>query len=97
MRETVLPVTDEPTIFKRYDGALYELRPYTTGYYRGVHGHSTLEVFCPFCGTKWDVYLWSFAGSGKRCTCGAMLSLRGGAWRKVEPTKVSAPVPTVPG
>jgi hypothetical protein len=78
----------EPNIVERPDGR-YELLPYTTGYYRGSHGHSQMQVFCPFCGTMWWVYLWSFAGSGKRCVCGAMMSLRGGAWRKIELSKVS--------
>ena len=86
--------TDAPSFIDRPDGR-YEMRPYTTGCYRGEHGHSTLEVFCPFCGTEWDVYVWSFAGSGKRCLCGAMMSLRGGAWRKVNPKDSTGPVPTI--
>lgn len=30
-------------------------------------------VVCPFCGAEVEVYLWSFAGCGKRCDCGAKL------------------------
>lgn len=37
------------------------------------HGRSTMMVRCPFCGEEFEVYIWSFAGSGKRCSCGALL------------------------
>lgn len=37
------------------------------------HGRSTKMVKCPFCGEEVEVYIWSFAGSGKRCSCGALL------------------------
>jgi hypothetical protein len=30
-------------------------------------------VKCPFCKEEFEVYIWSFAGSGKRCSCGALL------------------------
>jgi len=26
---------------------------------------------CPFCDTVTEAYVWSLAGSGKRCECGA--------------------------
>ena len=37
------------------------------------HGRSTMMVKCPFCEKEFEVYIWSFAGSGKRCSCGALL------------------------
>ena len=37
------------------------------------HGKSTMMVKCPFCGRELEVYIWSFAGSGKKCSCGALL------------------------
>jgi len=38
------------------------------------HGRSTMYVPCPFCGEDIEVYIWSFYGCGKRCSCGALLS-----------------------
>ena len=32
-----------------------------------------MMVRCPFCEEMLEVYIWSFAGSGKRCSCGALL------------------------
>jgi hypothetical protein len=37
-------------------------------------GRSYGFVDCPFCHTTVRVYLWSLAGSGKRCPCGALLT-----------------------
>ena len=41
--------------------------------------HLTLKMMvkCPFCGRELEVYIWSFAGSGKRCSCGALLGMYG--------------------
>jgi hypothetical protein len=33
------------------------------------HGRSQASTDCGFCGTDHTVYIWSFIGSGKRCTC----------------------------
>lgn len=41
------------------------------------HGRSTMMVKCPFCEEELEVYIWSFAGSGKRCSCGALLGMYG--------------------
>lgn len=30
-------------------------------------------VICPFCWSELEVYPWSFADSGKRCDCGALV------------------------
>jgi hypothetical protein len=36
-----------------------------------AHGRNTITFDCPFCGLETTAYLWSLAGSGKRCPCGA--------------------------
>jgi hypothetical protein len=36
-------------------------------------GRSTAYASCPFCKSEVLVYLWSFYGCGKRCSCGALL------------------------
>lgn len=37
-------------------------------------GRSTAEVLCPFCDFIQKIYIWSFAGCGKRCdNCGVHL------------------------
>lgn len=38
------------------------------------HGKSTIYVTCPFCGEEVEVYIWSFRGRGRRCSCGAKLT-----------------------
>lgn len=41
------------------------------------HGKSTMMVRCPFCESEIEVYIWSFAGSERRCSCGALLEMYG--------------------
>ena len=45
---------------------------------RRANGKSSAELRCPFCGVVTEVRLWSLAGSGKRCECGAVHSGRPG-------------------
>jgi len=46
----------------------------TTGV-RPLFGRSYINADCPFCKFRNRVYLWSFAGSGKRCEfCGAVFA-----------------------
>lgn len=40
-------------------------------------GKSRIEVKCPFCKMTITAYLWSVAGGGKRCNCGAMFGSGG--------------------
>lgn len=47
-------------------------------------GRVQVEVTCPFCQETVVGYLWSISGSGKRCSCGALLGQLG-AWKKVGP------------
>jgi ribosomal protein S27E len=49
-----------------------ERRPNQQGPKRSRFGRTTVEVQCPFCGAVVVAYVWSLAGSGKRCTCGAL-------------------------
>ena len=38
------------------------------------HGKSSLEVICPYCKERNTIYVWSYAGCGKRCEkCKKML------------------------
>jgi len=42
------------------------------------HGKSQGEVKCPCCDAMTDIYIWSFRGSGKRCSnCNVMLGSMG--------------------
>ena len=45
-------------------------------------GRSTISIECPFCGCSTEARTWSLAGSGKRCECGALLTVpwRGGIY-----------------
>lgn len=51
--------------------------PINLGVKSSRHGKSTMMVKCPFCESKIEVYIWSFAGSGRRCSCGALLGMYG--------------------
>jgi len=35
-------------------------------------GTSYCYIKCPFCGAEVRAYVWSLAGGGKKCTCGAL-------------------------
>lgn len=37
-------------------------------------GRTQVRADCPFCHQTVDAYLWSLAGGGKRCECGALLT-----------------------
>lgn len=53
----------------------YEYRPNRRFDYRPAVGRGTVQVECPFCGTITLCYVWSLAGSGKKCRCGAVHSM----------------------
>jgi uncharacterized radical SAM superfamily Fe-S cluster-containing enzyme len=47
--------------------------PYTITKRISEHARSRVEIVCPFCNTKVWAYIWSLAGSGKKCPkCGAI-------------------------
>jgi hypothetical protein len=43
-------------------------------------GRTLVRLTCPWCGDDVVAYLWSLAGFGKRCECGAVCG-RFGAWK----------------
>lgn len=56
-----------------------EVRPFTVHSRTPENGRSRILAECPFCEALVTIYLWSFAGSGKkRCKCGAMFYNRSG-------------------
>lgn len=51
----------------------------------GRRTQKTCDAACPFCGVMVKLYLWSLAGGGKLCTCGAKFQ-SGSRCVKVVPT-----------
>lgn len=45
----------------------YDVRFHQTFDYCGMLHKSFCTVQCPFCGTRVKAYVWSLAGSGKKC------------------------------
>ena len=45
-------------------------------------GRSSCFVRCPFCQGLTRVFMWSLAGGGKRCGCGALFGTRGVAHKR---------------
>ena len=43
-------------------------------------GRIRVAITCPFCGDEVIAYVWSLAGSGKKCDCGALLT-QVAAWK----------------
>lgn len=50
-----------------------ETRPAKTLSVSRAHARTTALIQCPFCLRSVRAYVWSLAGSGKRCECGALL------------------------
>ena len=48
-----------------------ESRLWTTEYERSAPGRTAIGIRCPFCDVVVEAYVWSLAGSGKLCDCGA--------------------------
>jgi hypothetical protein len=69
--------TAPETETRSYGG--YDLGPSTMG-------RTVVYITCPFCGTEVRAYLWSLAGSGKRCTCGAKFDAYGSARKALTKT-----------
>lgn len=50
-------------------------RHYTViAHYRRPAGRSAVLIRCPWCGTDTEARVWSLAGRGKRCECGALFT-----------------------
>lgn len=65
-----------------------DVREYVIVRERSAFGRSTVDIQCPFCGQVVQAYVWSLAGSGKRCTnpaCRALFGGRGLAKRANQP------------
>lgn len=49
------------------------------------NGKSSIRIECPFCGASFIAYVWSLAGSGKKCKgCGALHGSFGIATRTIQ-------------
>ncbi len=57
---------------KRAEMPHVESRRYFTTERHEMVGRTSEVATCPFCGAKVVVFVWSLAGSGKRCECGAL-------------------------
>lgn len=40
--------------------------------YSAEFGRANCQIKCPFCQTVVTAYVWSLAGGGKKCSCGAL-------------------------
>ena len=56
-----------------------EVRKFVVVRERSEFGRSSIVIECPFCGAWVTAYLWSLAGSGKRCVCGVKFNRFGEA------------------
>jgi hypothetical protein len=45
-------------------------------------GRSCCYITCPFCHERIKAYIWSLAGGGKRCPCGALHGSLGASYKK---------------
>ena len=63
---------------------IYRRGYFVEGTYSGEHGRSIEDFRCPFCREEITVYIWSFAGGGKRCDCGAWLGMWGCKKKKLK-------------
>lgn len=55
-----------------------ERRPFDVRNRVGAVGKTSVMADCPFCGVRSIIFVWSFAGSGKKaCPCGAMFRANG--------------------
>lgn len=60
-----------------------DARRHETANPRSAMGRSTIDIRCPFCCQWVTAYIWSLAGSGKLCQCGA----KHGSWGLTLPPK----------
>jgi hypothetical protein len=62
-----------------------EKREYTYINLSRKRGRSSILITCPFCERKVVAYVWSLAGSGKKCSCGAHHHWLGGeSWLELD-------------
>ena len=62
----------------------HKIRDYKrTGKY-SQFGRSYCYITCPFCNEEVKAYIWSLAGCGKKCSCGAVHTYYGFTAKKIE-------------
>jgi hypothetical protein len=66
------------------DIATAESRDYERSATYSAVGRSYCYITCPFCRERVKVYIWSLAGGGKRCPCGALHGSLGATYKKAE-------------
>lgn len=64
-----------------------EMRYATTISQHSEMGKSGVTLECPFCEAHVVAYYWSLAGSGKRCSCGAIIGGTGATWKLKDPAQ----------
>lgn len=47
-------------------------------------GRSYYYITCPFCNASVKTYVWSIAGGGKRCPCGALHTSLGATYKRAD-------------
>ena len=62
-----------------------ETRPYEASGRRERMGRTSVTIWCPFCNAGIEAFVWSLAGGGKRCTCGALFASGGNAYHFAAP------------
>ena len=62
-------------VMRRIESRFYR----TVSESRRERGMSSRVIECPFCGCYTEARLWSLAGTGKRCDCGATFDWLGTA------------------
>ena len=65
------------TTFCDVVSGLCETREHERSATKSRMGRSSCVVTCPFCGEKVTAFIWSIAGGGKRCPCGAIHDAEG--------------------
>ena len=75
-------------VFKQSD--VIDSREYVELSERREFGTSRVILRCPFCGRRVVAYIWSMAGGGKRCECGAIFGSLGQAhhWKAYQEDQV---------
>ena len=64
--------------------SLFQERPFTMSGTTPSAGKTSAIATCPFCNAAVVIFLWAFAGNGKKkCPCGAVLYRRGVAKKLV--------------
>jgi hypothetical protein len=66
------------------DAAEADQREHERSATSSLFGRSFCYITCPFCHERVRAYVWSLAGGGKRCPCGALHGNLGMTYKKPE-------------